>query len=336
MEEHAAAVTGDSRLQLARGWLREVLDVEGWRLVPLAGDASFRRYFRVIDGARSLVLMDAPPERESVAPFLRVRAWLEEGGVRVPHLVAGAASAGWLLLEDFGDVTWAQALAQGARADGLFEAALAQWGRLLSLNGGVAALPRFDRARMVRECMLFPDWYLPMVRGGALSDAERDAFRKVLGPLLDCVVHQPQVPIHLDFHSRNLMALADGRLGVIDFQDACVGPVTYDMASLIYDCYQDYGAATAEAWSRAALDILPKSIRGAFSSWEAWHRSLQAASLQRHIKVCGIFARLVTRDGKRQFLDWLPQTRRHLHHEMTVLDETITAPLRPWLLLDRA
>ncbi|RMH52000.1 MAG: hypothetical protein D6682_03040, partial [Zetaproteobacteria bacterium] len=306
---------GDPRLSLARRWLGGVLGSVP-RLEPLAGDASFRRYFRLRMAEGAFVLMDAPPDRESVAPFLRVRRWLEGGGVRVPHLIAQDGDAGFLLLEDFGDRTWARALEEGASVAPLLQAAMEQLLRLQRLDPAAAGLPSFDVTRMQRECALYLDWYLPYLCDRRPDETERARFFAALEPLLRRIASQPYVPVHLDFHSRNLMDVSqeDGApvLGVIDFQDAVRGPLTYDLASLLYDCYQDYGEEQASDWSGRFFDLLPERMRAAFSGRAGWHEALRCASLQRHIKVCGIFARLAFRDGKRQFLDHLPQTRRHL------------------------
>ena len=321
----------DSRLQLAERWLQHELggDIQ---LTPLAGDASFRRYFRVTRGGEHWIVMDAPPSRCAVEPFIRVRKWLAAGGVRVPELLACDSRAGLLLLEDFGDTTWAAALVQGADVDDLMADAMAQLLRLQALDGAAAALPPFDRARIARECALYADWYLPYERGKPLRGQERARFLADMEPLLEAITAQPRVAVHLDFHSRNLMVPAGALpLGVIDFQDACVGSICYDIASLIYDCYQDYGEEKAIEWSQAFYRMLPAGHRRCYASWEAWQQALLTVSLQRHIKVCGIFVRLALRDGKRQFLSSLPQTRAHLLHEVEMLAESVDH-LRPWLL----
>jgi len=308
----------DKRSGLRRRWIDGVLGEQA-AIRPLSGDASFRRYFRVQTQGRTYVLMDAPPPIEDTAPFLRVRQWLEQAGLRVPCLHAADETNGLLLLEDFGDMTWAGFAAQGGALDALFADALRQLHRLQAAPPP-EGLPVFDVMRMQRECDLYLDWYLPHVAGITLSMEQREAFHAALLPNLEYLVALPRVPVHLDFHSRNLMLPADrSALGIIDFQDAVMGPVTYDLASLLYDCYQDYAEVLRLQWSRCFFAALPEALHEAFADEMEWHRMLRLTAWQRHIKAIGIFARLAYRDGKRQFLDEIPLTRRHLLEEMQYL-----------------
>jgi len=289
-------------------------------MIPLAGDASFRRYFRIRDGDRSYVLMDALPGKEETSSFLRVRDWLESAGVRVPRLVAKDSAQGFLLLEDFGDVTWARYLREGREADTLFADALRQLHALQSSPPSFA-LPDFDMSRMRAECDLYLDWYLPRVAGHAPGEEERQGFHDGLRPVLEAILALPRVPVHLDYHSRNLMLPETSLpLGVIDFQDAVTGPATYDLASLLYDCYQDYSEQVRRSWSCEFYNGMPDAMRQATGDFEDWHRAVRMTALQRHIKAIGIFARLAYRDGKRQFLDEIPLTRKHLREEIDDLE----------------
>ncbi|MDQ6964707.1 MAG: phosphotransferase [Mariprofundales bacterium] len=320
----------DLRLQLASSWLQERLG-EGVELTALAGDASSRRYFRVTRQQQSWILMDAPQQRGVIESFVRICNWLMAGGVRVPEVVAQCVDSDLLLLEDLGDRTWAAAVAQGADVETLMADALDQLLRLQSLDGSSISLPPFDAARIQRECALYIDWYLPYLRGEGVGSGERKLLFTALTPLFDHLTSQPQVAVHLDYHSRNLMVPDGGvPLGVIDFQDACTAPVSYDLASLLYDCYQSYGIEKTEGWSRDFYAMLPTAQRSFYGDWEGWHRSLLLTSLQRHIKVCGIFVRLAQRDGKEQFLESLPQTRAHLLYEADALADEVKQ-LRPWL-----
>ncbi|MDQ6960835.1 MAG: phosphotransferase, partial [Mariprofundaceae bacterium] len=235
---------------------------------PLAGDASFRRYFRVSHQGETFVLMDAPPEKENVASFLDIRRWLEAVGVRVPHLVAADRTRGFLLLEDFGDVTWATYLEGHPDPSSLLEDAFRQLGCLQSHAPG-SGLAVFNEARMRAECDLYPDWYLPHVAVYEPSVKERRVFHDALAPVFKTIAALPRVPVHLDYHSRNLMLPEDGLpLGVIDFQDAVMGPVTYDAASLLYDCYQDYPEAMCREWSSRFFAGLPHDLCSFFSGFD--------------------------------------------------------------------
>jgi N-acetylmuramate 1-kinase len=309
----------DGRLELARQWLDGHL-AHDCSIESLAGDASFRRYFRVRHEDRTWVLMDAPPGKEDVGPFLSVRQWMQEAGLHVPQLLAADRQAGFLLLDDFGDETWAAALKRGMALAPLMSDALDQLHRLQA-DGTTDGLPVFDAARMHREADLYLDWYLPKVAGIEPDDAGRQAFHAALAPLVEEIAALPQVAVHLDYHSRNLMLPPDGLpLGVIDFQDAVLGPVTYDLASLLYDCYQDYPEEERRYWSLRFFDGLPTDRGQAFGGdGERWHRAVRLTAFQRHIKAIGIFARLAYRDGKRQFLDEIPLTRKHIREEVRAL-----------------
>lgn len=315
----------DQRLVEATRWLSGYFSTP-FEIRPLAGDASFRRYFRVFNQKARYVLMDAPPGKEDTAPFLKVRAWLHEHGLHTPELVTMNQQQGFLLLEDFGDITWASHLAAGGDCRPLFEDALHQLELLQNTSMDGMELPQFNVARMQRECDLYLDWYLPKVAGYEVDKDARDLFHKSLAPYLEQLHVLPKVAVHLDFHSRNLMIPDSGMpLGVIDFQDAVAGPATYDLASLLYDCYQDYPEADRRYWSRRFYERLPKELAEHFESFDQWHRAVRLTALQRHIKATGIFARLAYRDGKMQFLGEIPLTRKHLLEEMEALG--ISQPL---------
>jgi len=299
-------------------WLQTQLG-HAFEISPLAGDASFRCYYRVTSAGRRYVLMDAPPPHEDVRPFLAVRDWFEQAGLRVSQLQAADPQRGFLLLEDFGDETWATYRASGGDIAPLFDDALRQLHLLQASSPGMN-LPLFNVARMRRECDLYLDWYLPRVAGIEPTMGKRERFHAGLTDTLNRLAALPRVPVHLDYHSRNLM-LPDGTLplGQIDYQDAVIGPVTYDLASLLYDCYQDYPEEERRHWSRIFFEALPDHLSGYFDDFDTWHQILRLTALQRHIKATGIFARLAYRDGKTQFLEEIPLTRKHLLEEAEAL-----------------
>jgi len=309
----------DARLTQAKAWLKQLENIPNFVIKPLAGDASFRRYFRVFSGQKSYVLMDAPPEKEDVSPFVNICVWLEKAGLNVPSIIAQSQNQGFLLLQDFGDTTWAVYRNENKDIDDLFKDALAQ---LFTLQNAAISvdLPSFDITRMQRECDLYLDWYLPHLKQYTPSATERKAFHQSLLPLLKEINALPKAAVHLDYHSRNLMVPASGLpLGIIDFQDAVLGPITYDLASLLYDCYQDYTESERRKWSQYFYEGLPAKHQAYFADFEAWHRALRLTSLQRHIKVLGIFARLAYRDEKKQFLDEIPLTYQHFSQELNAL-----------------
>ena len=309
----------DLRLALAKTWLAQHQETQAFTIKPLAGDASFRRYFRISTPKKSYVLMDAPPEKEDISPFIQVCDWLHQSGLHVPKIEIEDKASGFLLLQDFGDTTWSVYLNKNNDIDALFKDALEQL-HTLHRAERTLDLPLFDSARMQRECDLYLDWYLPKIKTYIPSMDERKHFSQIIQPLLKEIDQLPKVPVHLDYHSRNLMLPNTGLpLGIIDFQDAVIGPVTYDLASLLYDCYQDYPEEERRKWSKHFYDALPAEYSAYFTDFEAWHRALRLTSLQRHIKVLGIFARLAYRDGKTQFLDEIPLTHQHCMSELDAL-----------------
>ncbi len=307
----------DLRLEQAKQWLTK--QFSHFEIQKLAGDASFRRYFRVLTTDNTYVLMDAPPEKEDISPFIHICDWLAENQLRVPQIIIRNQSQGFLLLEDFGDITWSIYLKQNNDIAPIFEDALQQLHRLQTITNTLE-LPYFDITRMQRECDLYLDWYLPHIKGLTPSPKQRQSFHHALQPLLAEIHALPQAVVHLDYHSRNLMVPKDGLpLGIIDFQDAVIGPVTYDLASLLYDCYQDYPETERRYWSQHFFAKLNNKYKSSFQDSEAWHHAVRLTSLQRHIKVLGIFARLAHRDGKTQFLDEIPLTHQHCMQELQAL-----------------
>jgi len=313
----------DLRLTQAIEWLHGVLDVS-FDVRALAGDASFRRYFRVHTEDGTWVLMDAPPEKEDCSPFLRIRAWFESVKLRVPNLIAVDQALGFLLLEDFADDTWAAYLQKEGDVAPLFQDALRQLHVLQAAplpQQTDFKLPNFDVARMQRECDLYLDWYLPKELAYSPSESERASFHAALLPYLQRLHGLPQAAVHLDYHCRNLMLPKGGLpLGIIDFQDAVLGPITYDLASLLYDCYQDYPESLRREWSEYFFSALPPVSGAYFNGFDDWHETLRLTAFQRHIKAIGIFARLAHRDGKQSFLDEIPLTKKHLRDEMAALN----------------
>ncbi len=287
-------------------------------LVAVSGDASFRRYFRARSVAGPVILVDAPPERENSQPFIDMASRLAAAGVRVPRVLASDLDAGWLCLEDLGDALLWPALDAARRAGDLVAAGqLYQrcFAELLLIQqaGDLDALPDYDAALLRRELQLFPQWCCSGLLGLTLTTQEQTLIETTFGHLTARALQQPRVLVHRDYHSRNLMLLAEpGRaIGVIDFQDAVAGPATYDLVSLLKDCYIAWPEAAVRQWALAyAAEARRVGIPLAADD-DAFLHDFALMGAQRHLKVLGIFSRLWLRDGKPGYLKDLPLTFRY-------------------------
>lgn len=274
-------------------------------LEPVAGDASNRRYFRLRARRGSVIVLEAPPATEKNTAFLAVQRALEAEGVRVPRVLAADLDRGYLLLEDLGGRLLLPELSANT-ADDWYASALALMARLAQVSPQAAQVPDYDAGLLQEELGRLPEWFLQRLLGLELTAADRELLDWVSEVLVGNALEQPRVLVHRDFHSRNLMPQADGTLAVIDFQDAVYGPVTYDLVSLLRDCYIPWPAARVEGWAlryRAQLldaGLMPPVSEARFLFW------FDLMGLQRHLKVLGTFARLFLRDGKADYLRDLP------------------------------
>lgn len=315
MSDHT---NSDPRLTLLTLWLNSLpapaLIISSLR--PASSDASFRRYFRVdaADGG-SFIVMDAPPPQENVQPFIDVANLFAATSVTVPTILAQDVAQGFLLLTDLGSTTYLSVLNNDTAHKLYLDAIDALV--LLQSQSKPGVLPDYDRALLHRELMLFPDWYLSKHLGATLTDTQTAELNKVFDILLANNLAQPQVYVHRDYHSRNLMVLERGNPGILDFQDAVYGPLTYDLVSLLRDAYVEWDEEMVLDWAirywerarRAGLPVNPDI--------DAFYRDFEFMGLQRHLKVLGIFARLYHRDGKDAYLKDLPlvmeYTRKTAH-----------------------
>jgi aminoglycoside/choline kinase family phosphotransferase len=310
----------DLRLVLLARWLHEELGMRGATIEPASEDASFRRYFRVRHGENCFVAMDAPPERESLQPFLRVAALLAGVGLNVPQVHEVDEARGFLLLSDLGSRHYLAELAAGADPEPLYADA-AQALLILQTAAPVAELAPYDATRLRQEMGLFPEWFLG-AHLGLPPAVERDALLERLGTVLVSVAHeQPQVFVHRDYHSRNLMLCPARNPGILDFQDAVRGALCYDLASLYKDCYIRWPRPRVLAWlesyrRQAEALGLPLPGQGEFRRW------FDLIGLQRHLKVLGIFARLWYRDGKSGYLGDLPRVLDYVLEVSALYAET--------------
>jgi N-acetylmuramate 1-kinase len=323
----------DSRLHAIHGWLREDLAVTDYTLASASADASFRRYFRLTCADSTRIVMDAPPDKEDIAPYLKVTRLLAACDVHVPAVHAIDLPRGFLLLEDLGHTHYLTSLAAGGDAEGLYAAALESLLRI-QLNGaeGARELAPYDAPVLQRETALMPEWFCERHLGLPLRDAERTMLEGAFAFLTRECLAQPTVFVHRDYHSRNLMVVAQGGPGIIDFQDALRGPVGYDLASILKDCYVAWPRARVEGWLRVFREgLLARGgahLAGAdFSEFLRW---FDLVGLQRHLKVLGIFARLNWRDGKIGYLDDLPRTLDYVLDAAGRFPEL--APLRAFLV----
>ncbi|MHB8426063.1 MAG: aminoglycoside phosphotransferase family protein [Gammaproteobacteria bacterium] len=296
------------RLGELQVWVAGVLRVPAVTLEAVSADASFRRYFRAYTGRRSYIVMDAPPPREDCRPFVRIAGLLQDAGVHVPKILAQDLQRGFLLLSDLGRQTYLDVLNKD-NADALFAdaiAALIRWQRASRAD----ALPPYDRALLKRELNLFPDWYVARHLHIAFTATERETLESSFTLLENSALGQPQVYVHRDYMPRNLMLSAPNP-GVLDFQDAVYGPVTYDVVSLFKDAFISWEERQISAWRRqywqqARQAGLP------VQEFSAFERACDWMGMQRHLKVLGIFARIHYRDDKPDYLKDTPRFLRYV------------------------
>lgn len=300
------------REQQLNRWVADQLGYEptSIRLSPIASDAGFRRYFRFATPSQWLAV-DAPPQTEDTRQFVALARYLSEHRVNTPNILAVDESLGFLLVEDFGDELLYRQLTP-ATADKLYRKAFTSLISLAACPDQLALIPRYDLELLRRELNIFSEWFVTALLGYQLDDAEYALLDKLFSALEESALAQPQCLVHRDFHSRNLLIRSDNSLGVIDFQGALWGGCTYDLVSLLRDCYIRWPAEQVTAW---ALEYRQTAIKAdllnATVDEETYLRWFDWLGLQRHIKVLGIFARLNLRDGKPHYLKDLPLVIRY-------------------------
>jgi aminoglycoside/choline kinase family phosphotransferase len=319
----------DSRLAALTRWVVEDLGFAGGRIEPASADASFRRYFRVTRGVDTYIVMDAPPDKENVAPFVRVAQALAGMNLNVPIVLARDEPQGFLFLSDLGTRLYLDELEamDGLRAKGAVDRLYAEALKALvtlQTAGAAAArdLPAYDHALLLREMELFPEWFLGRHLGLIVGDEERAMLGRLFDALVRAALSQPSGFVHRDYHSRNLLLTADNSPGILDFQDAVSGPVTYDAVSLLKDCYIAWPAERVHGWVSAFREQLILAGIAAGEDTAAFVRWFDLMGLQRHIKVLGIFARLYYRDGKSGYLKDLPRVLDYARAAATAYPET--------------
>ncbi|MBK5002735.1 phosphotransferase [Pseudomonas sp. S31] len=304
----------DVRLQQLTVWLAEQLDnlyrdnawgeVPEGRLTAASSDASFRRYFRWQGGEHSFVIMDAPPPQENCRPFVDIDHLLASAGVHVPVIHAQDLERGFLLLGDLGHQTYLDII-DADNADSLFADAIEALLKFQRLPMD-APLPSYDDALLRREVELFPQWYVARELGRELTPAQQARWQRVSQLLIDSALAQPKVLVHRDYMPRNLMQSAPNP-GVLDFQDAVYGPVTYDITCLFKDAFLSWPQARVEGWLHGYWEQARAAGIPVQDEFEAFHRASDLMGVQRHLKVIGIFARICHRDGKPRYLADVPR-----------------------------
>lgn len=298
------------RLVRLQQWVAEVLPAPLRVFETASADASFRRYFRAGTAEASYIVMDAPPEHEDCRPYIHVAQLFRAAGANTPEILAENLAEGFLLLTDFGNTTYLSALNEQT-ADGLYRDANASLIRIQAASRA-GELPDYDEALLRRELMLFPDWYLARHLEVELSDAQRQVMESAFAAILANNLAQPQVYVHRDWHSRNLMVTDESNPGVLDFQDAVYGPITYDLASIYKDAYIAWDEERVLDWTVRYWEAARKAGLPVRDDFADFYLDFEWMGVQRHIKVLGIFARLYHRDGKAGYLKDMPLVMNYL------------------------
>ncbi|MBT8118188.1 MAG: phosphotransferase [Gammaproteobacteria bacterium] len=295
------------RLTQLQRWLDSLSENTYSDLKPASADASFRQYFRVTNSKdnKTYIVMDAPPEKEDCHPFLLVTDLIRGVGVNAPDVISVDLHQGFLLLDDLGNKPYLDYLDEDS-ADSLYTDAIDALVKMQTIDG---MLPMYDEQFLQTEMDLFEAWYLNRHLGIELDQAQKDLLSDVCKLLIQSAIEQPQVFVHRDYHSRNLMITDDNNPGVIDYQDAVIGPISYDLVSLFKDCYIEWPRQRVELWLDLYLARITPTRLIDKATLVRW---FDLMGVQRHLKVLGIFARLNYRDGKAQYLDDLPLTLKYV------------------------
>jgi len=288
-------------------WIEDVLGYKNYSLKPASADASFRRYFRLEDNINgdTKIIMDAPPEKEDSRPFIHLAQAFNDIGLNTPKVYAQNFEAGFFLLSDLGSIDYLRDI-NDQNANQLYQDAIQAL--IVLQHNNKATLPAYNAELLRQEMHLFTDWFLTKHKKVNISKMQQQIFDDVFALLINSALAQPNVCVHRDYHSRNLMVTADNNPGVLDFQDAVMGPVTYDLVSLLRDCYVTWPDDKVAGWieyyfNQASQQGILKNI-----DYPQFVRWFDLMGLQRHLKAIGIFSRLNYRDGKSGYLNDIPRT----------------------------
>ncbi len=310
----------DQRLIDLQSWLRNDLGIAFDTIAPASGDASFRRYFRIQHAGESLVVMDAPPDKEDCEPFINIASAMGKLGLNVPRIIEQNLEQGYLLLSDLGNTQYLDRLTVDS-VERLYGDAFDALLLLHAAGEHPAQLPPYDHSLLMREMELMREWYIEKHLGITLSNIQHNVLDETFERLAQSALAQPQVWVHRDYHSRNLMVLEHNNPGVLDFQDAVIGPITYDLVSLLKDCYITWPREQVLAWVRGYYQrllengLIDETGETQFIKW------FDFMGAQRHLKVVGIFSRLDIRDDKPGYLKDIPRTLAYILEVCELYDE---------------
>ena len=326
----------DRRFEELISWLAQFDGLADANPRQASGDASFRRYFRVERGTESVIVMDAPPPHENCRPFVQIAGYLESMGLNCPRILGADFENGFILMTDLGSTQYLDALNKNPdRATDLYNEAIDAL-LVLQENGEAyqQQLPAYDYDFITFELSIFRDWLCGRHLGIDFSDDEERQWLEICEVLIDNALGQKQVFMHRDYHSRNLMLTDDNNPGVLDFQDAVEGPLTYDVVSLFKDCYIKWPADKVKEWALQYFDRLSPEAKGGLTADE-FIRAFDLMGVQRHLKAAGIFARLFHRDGKSGYLDDIPRALSYIsdtapqYVELSFLSELLDHRILP-------
>ncbi len=301
----------DLRVQAIHKWLENELDMNIESLTPASSDASFRRYFRVVHEQQTYVVMDAPPEKEDIKPFIKVASLFTLTKINIPKIFHSNLEQGFLLLEDFGNQCYLDLL-DTSNAESLYHPALNSLFKLQTeIKPAECNLPAYDHDLLNKELGIFRVWFLTKKLNLALNHQQKSLLDKTWAILIQSALEQPKVCVHRDYHSRNLMATKANNPGIIDFQDAVIGPISYDLVSLLRDCYITWPEQQVTQWQTDYFQRLCSVglVNCDIATFQRW---FDLMGMQRHLKAIGIFSRLQLRDNKPDYLQDIPRTMNYL------------------------
>jgi aminoglycoside/choline kinase family phosphotransferase len=302
----------------------------------VSGDASFRRYYRVVLSNQNLIAVDAPPERENNRQFVQIRNMLHQNGLRVPHIYAVDYEEGFMIVSDLGDLSYYRQIGDPRLVEPLYRGAVESLIELQKIDAAQWDLPLYDEAFIARELAIFTDWFIGSLLGKSLlGENNYGDFGSIVESLISSAIEQPSAVMHRDYHSRNLMDIGQENPGILDFQDAVLGPISYDLVSLLKDCYVQWPDEFVEHWISRYLETANSEVLMNQVNRQQFTRWFDLMGLQRHLKCLGIFSRLYKRDNKSGYLIDIPRVLDYVlvvtnkYPEFTRFHDWLAEDVRP-------